>query len=329
MTYSGLSTIWRKAIFVCFACAFLTPAIQAQPYPSKPITLVLPNSAGSAVDTFARQLSVPLAAALGQPVVVQNFPGSGGLIGIQQILRSPKDGYTIGMVASNYTVGPILYNLPYDASKDIVPVSILNSGPLVLLVNPKLPVKNLGEFIALAKSRSANASLTFGSAGVGTTGHLAGEVLAISSASKLLHVPYKGNNNFVTDLIGGQLDAGFITPGVALPFIKAGTLRAIGISTPDRIALLPDVPTLAEAGLANFNVGGWQALVVANGTPKAVIQRLNTELARIVKSKELEKWIADSGARAIGSTVEQAADWFARDFTSNAKLARELGIKPE
>ncbi|GAA4338376.1 tripartite tricarboxylate transporter substrate binding protein [Pigmentiphaga soli] len=311
------------------ATGLAAPAAHADEYPSKPIRLILPNSPGSSVDKVSRVLATPLGMALGQPVVVENLPGSGGLIGMQQLLRAPKDGYTIGIVSSNYSVGPYLYDLPYDSLKDITPVSILVSGPFVLLVSPKIPARTLAEFIALAKSRPADATLTFGSPGVGTSFHLSGELLNVTAGTRLLHVPYKMINNYVTDLVGGQLDSGFLTANVAAPLIKAGKLRPLAVTTPTRSRLLPDVPTIAESGYPDFNVDGWQGLIVAAGTPRAIAEKLNAEMNRALRMPDVVKVIEDDGHRIVGGSLADAADWFARDFDRIGKLAKAIGLKPE
>jgi tripartite-type tricarboxylate transporter receptor subunit TctC len=270
-----------------------------------------------------------MAAALGQPIVVDNQVGASGLIGINQILHSPADGHTIGMVSATYVIVPSLHKLPYDAGKDILPISILTSGPLVLALNPKLPAQNFAEFMALAKARPADSSLTLGHPGVGTTVHLASEFLAASSGARFLSVPYKGNSTYTTDLLAGQLDAAFLPPAIGLPFIKAGKVRAIGISTRTRLPLLPDVPTISESGLPNFDVDGWLALIARNGTPKAVIRRLNAEVVRVLKTEEFGKYVRESGGVVVGSTAEEAADVFARDLDRYAKLIRTMDIKRE
>lgn len=318
----------RRTLLAGAAAALAAPYVRAQAYPNRPIKLILPNSPGSSVDKVSRALAIPLAPVLGQPIVVENMAGSGGVIGLQQILRAPRDGYTVGIVSSNYTVLPSLYNLSFDARTDFVPVAVTVTGPFVLVVNPNVPVNNLAEFVALAKSRPADKTLTFGSPGVGSSFHLSGELLSVTASAPLLHVPYKGNNNFTTDLLGGQLDCGFLTPNVALPFLKAGKLRAIALTTPVRSDLLPQVPTIAESGYAGYRMEGWQAMVVASGTPLDVMQRLNAAINTVLKMPDVARPIAEDGHRIIGGSVAQAADWFAKDFERVAKLAKTIGLKP-
>lgn len=318
----------RRRLLLGAAAALAVPVVRAQAYPSRPIKLILPNSPGSSVDKVSRALAIPLAPILGQPIVVENMAGSGGVIGLQQILRAPRDGYTVGIVSSNYTVLPSLYNLSFDARTDLVPVAVTVTGPFVLVVNPSVPVKNLAEFVALAKSRSADKSLTFGTPGVGSSFHLSGELLRVTANLPLLHVPYRGNNNFTTDLLGGQLDCGFLTPNVALPFLKAGKLRALAITTTVRSDLLPQVPTVAESGYPGYSMDGWQAVVVANGTSAEVMQRLNAAINTVLKMPDIARTIAEDGHRIIGGTVAQAGDWFEKDFDRIEKLVKTIGLKP-
>ena len=319
----------RLALAMGASALLALRAARAAAYPSKPIRLVLPNAPGSSVDNMSRQLAVALSAAIGQPIVIENVTGSGGLIGISQMLRAPRDGYTLAIVANNYAIAPSLYRLPYDPVKDIVPVSLLVSGPMVLVVNPKMPAKTLAEFLALAKSRPAEQSLTFGSAGVGTVGHLAGELMASSAGVKMLHVPYKGNNNFTTDLVGGQLDAGFIAAGVAMPLLRAGSLRAIALTTPRRLTQMPEITPMAEAGLPGFDLGGWQAMIAPAGTPQAVVERLNREVVRVLRTADIARFVEDQGSQVVASSQADAARLFAKDMERYAALARRIGLKPE
>ncbi len=328
-SYSSLP-LRRRTLLAGTASLLAAPLLHAQPaYPSKPIRMVLPNAPGSAVDVMSRLIAAPLAAGLGQPVVIENVAGSGGVIGVSQIVRAPKDGYTMGMVANNFAISAFLYRLPYDPVKDVVPVAITSSSAMVLLVNPKFPAKTLPEFLALAKSRSGKESINYGSAGVGTVSHLAGALMELSSGTEFLHVPYKGQNTFTTDLLGGQIEAGFFSTSLAVPLVKNGSLRALAVTTPRRASSLPDVPTMAEAALPGYDLGGSQAAIVAAGTPPAIVQRLNAEIVRALRTPEVMKFAEDNGSQIVGSSVEEAQRWFARDFEVYGKLAQRIGLKPE
>lgn len=319
----------RRRLLRGAAALCCIPALRAETYPSRPLRLVLPNAPGSAVDTLARQLMRIMAPDLGQPVVIENVPGSGGLLGMQQLLRNPRDGYTFGMVASNFAIAPNLYKLPYDSAKDIDPICVLVNGAMVLAVNSAVPATNLKELIALAKSRPPNRALTYASAGVGTLGHLAAELLAVSAGMRMLHVPYKGQNGFTTDLVSGVVECGFATPAVFAPFFASGKLRAIAVSTQQRSASLPNVPTLAESGLPDFNLGGWQMLIAAHGTPRARIERLNAAARAALRSPEMLKEAAEGGHQIVASTVPEATAWSKRELDQFARLSQKIGIKPE
>ncbi|MGK6309770.1 Bug family tripartite tricarboxylate transporter substrate binding protein [Variovorax sp. DT-64] len=306
------------------------PALHAQEgYPSKPIRLILPNTPGSSVDTMSRQIAVPMSASLGQPIVVENYAGSGGVIGVQQILRAPRDGYVMGVVSNNFSISAYLYKLPYDPVKDIVPISILSSGPLVLTVNPSLPAGTLQELMSIAKSRTNKTSLTYGSAGLGSVPHLAGALLMSLSGVDLLHVPYKGMNTYITDLIGGQIDIGFMPTAVAVPMVRRASLRAIAVTSSRRATSFPDLPTIAEAGLPGYELDGWLAAVAAAGTPPAIIRRLNRAIVHAMQSPEVMRYANEQGTEIVGSTQEEAQRWFARDFEVYGRLAQRIGLKPE
>lgn len=329
MTSSFPALRRRHALAAGAALLLATRVARAQGYPSKPIRLVLPNAPGSSVDAMARQLAVPLAAGMGQSIVVENVPGSGGVLGVSQILRAPRDGYTVGIVANNFAISPYLYKLPYDPVNDVVPVCVTTTGAMVLMVHPKVQAQNLKELLALAKARSAKESITYGSAGVGTVGHLAGALMEMSSGADFLHIPYKGQNGFTTDLMGGQIETGFLAMAVALPLVKNGSLRAIAVTTSQRVSSLPDVPTMAEAGLPGYELGGSQAVIVAAGTPQDIVERLNAEVVRAMQTPEIKQVVEGQGSQVVASSIEEARRWFARDFEVFGKLAKRIGLKPE
>lgn len=322
--------ISRRRVLVAGAAALLAPpALRAQPaYPSKPIRCIVPSTPGSSQDLITRRLAVPLAASLGQPIVIENVAGSGGMIGTHQIVRAPKDGYTFGVVSSNFSVTPYLYRQPFDALKDVTPVAIISTGANVLMVSPKLPVKSLAELIALAKSRGADASLTYGSAGLGSTPHLAMAMVTMMAGVDMLHVPFKGLV-YQPNLMTGQIDAAFMPLAVAVPLIRNGTLRGLAVTTAQRASSLPDLPTIAEAGLPGYEFAGWNAAIVGTGTPRPIIDRLNAEIGAALRTPEMVKFSDNQGTRLVGGTVEDAARWVARDLEACGKLAQRIGLKPE
>jgi tripartite-type tricarboxylate transporter receptor subunit TctC len=309
------------------AVAVGTGTARAAVYPDKPIRVIVTHSPGSSADTVARMVIPRMARALGEPMVIENEAGLSGIIGATQVVRAAKDGYTLGVVSLNFAINPSLNKMPYDTIKDITPVSIMTSGQTLLVVNSKIPANNLQQLVALAKSKSAQSLMTYGSPGVGSVFHLAFELMASATGTKWLHIPYKSASGFTTDLVGGQIDAGFVSPGLAVPLIKSGKLRPIGVAGAVRVNVLPDVPTLAESGIPGYNVNSWIALIAPAGTPAAVIRRLNAEAATALHSKPVVDSLAAVGFGVTASTPEEAAATVKEDMTKYAKVVKEAGIK--
>jgi tripartite-type tricarboxylate transporter receptor subunit TctC len=290
------------------------------------IRLIAPNAPGSTVDFTARLMSNGLAKALGKDVVVENLPGAGGSIGTLQLVRAPKDGYTIGMVSDNHVIIPSIYkNLPYDAIKDITPISILAYNTLVLVTNTTVPVRNLQDLIQLAKSQPGK--LSYGSAGNGSVLHLAAELFCSEAGVKITHVPYKGGSQLLADLMGGHVDMGIIGMSTVVEQIKGGKLRAIAVSTPKRSSALPDVPTLAEAGLPNYSFRSWISIIGPANLPQPVIKRLNAAALDTLKLKEVREGFAAQGLEIVGSTSEEAARIFEADLLKKAQIVKQSGAK--
>lgn len=318
----------RNLVMAALGCTVLGAAWGAA-YPDRPIRIVVPVQPGSAVDATARRLAPVVEGLLGQPLVVDNRPGSAGLIATGQLVRSSADGYTLAMVASTHCITPHLYKAGFHPVDDVQPIVTLTSGPMVLTVHTAVPVKDIREFVAYAKSRPENQAVLIGNSGNGTVIHIGAALLALKGGFKALHVAYKGIGAFSTDLAGGQIDAGFLPLVTALPLIKAGHLRALGISTPKRVAVLPDVPTLAESGFPGFDVDGWVALIAPKGTPRAIVERLNGAFNRALRTPELEQFIAGGGGAVIGGTAKECEALFQRDFAEYGRLIAETGIKAE
>ncbi len=310
------------AIAVGAACTAVCAAAQA--YPHKPIRVIVPIGAGSVIDMTARVLATHMGKALGQPMVVENLPGAGGVPGTQQMVRAPKDGYTIALVNNAHTINPGIYkDMPFDSLKDITPISIIGNTPLTLLVNPAVPANNLRELLALAKSTPGK--LTYGSSGNGSVLHLAGVLLTSEAEADIRHVPYKTIGQMVADVVGGHIDMAIFAAPAALPQIQAGKLRAIGVTSLTRSGVLPNVPTLAEGGLSNYNFGGWLAMAGPAGLPQAVVDRLNAELKAALAQKEVQEAFAKIDVQIVGSSAEYAAQYFKTELDKHLLLVKRSG----
>jgi len=295
-------------------------------WPNKPITLIVPYAPGGFADTRVRLLARKLADSLKQSVVVENKAGAGGVIGTSLIAKAAPDGYTIGTgnlapMAVNPTLMP---DIPYDAAKDLAPVILIENSPLVLSVNNSLPVKNLQELIALAKKEPGK--LTFGSSGVGGAHHLSGEMFREQAGIDIVHVPYKGGSLAATDLMGGHISMMFEMGYSALPAIRGNKIHPIAVTSAKRLDVLPEVPTLAEAGLPGFESYNWQGIVAPAGTPAPIIARLNSEFNRILQDPEVQKAIADTGSQAGGGTPEEFGAFIASETAKWAEVIKKGNI---
>ena len=300
----------------------------AQAWPARPISLIVPFPAGGTTDVLARAVGLELSKSLGQPVVVESRPGAGATLGADFVAKSKPDGYTLLMGAVHHTIATSVYKkLPYDFQRDFAPVSTVALVPNVLVVNPAVPAKNVKELLALAKAEPGK--LTYGSNGNGTGQHLIGAQFESMGGVQMLHVPYKGSGPLTTDLLGGQITMSFDTITPVLPHIKAGKLRALAVTTNKRSAALPDVPTLDETGLKGFNLGTWFGVLAPAATPRDIVARLSTELARIVNSPEFRKKMDDIGAEPVGNTPEQMARQIAEDTERFARLVKDAKVAIE
>jgi tripartite-type tricarboxylate transporter receptor subunit TctC len=299
----------------------------AQTYPVKPIRWIVPFPPGGGTDITTRTVTAKLAEALGQQIVIDNRPGSGGTIGLSIAAKLPPDGYHVstGQLA-NMGIAPALYpKLPYDSTKDFTPISRVASAVLVLVTHPSFPARNIKALIAMARAKPG--AITYGSPGNGTSGHLAVEMIRVAGKLDMVHVPYKGAAPALTDLLGGQIMIYFssIPPSVSL--IKSGRLQALGTSGVKRAAALPDVPTVAESGIPGFSVENWYGVVGPVGMPKEAVARLNAELAKVLATPDLrERFIAD-GSEAISSTPEQFGAFIRDEVQKWGKVVREAKVK--
>jgi tripartite-type tricarboxylate transporter receptor subunit TctC len=300
----------------------------AQTYPSKPIRWIIPFPPGGAMDVMARAVAPKMAEALGQPVITENRPGAGGIIGSDVVAKAPPDGHTILIVSIGQAVNPSLYpKMPFDPVKDFEPVSLVAIVPNVLVLHPSVKANTIPELIALAKAQPGK--LTYASAGNGTSIHLAGELFASMAGIDIVHVPYKGSGPAVTDLLGGQVDLMFDSITSAKPHVQAGKLRALGVTSSRRSQALPNVPTIAEAGLKGYDVSPWFAVFVPAKTPKPVIDRLHTEITKALKMADIQERFATIGAEPIGGTPEQLAVHLKRETDRWSAIIRERNIKAD
>jgi len=302
---------------------------RADDYPTRPITLIVPFPPGGSTTVMARNVADKMSVTLGQPVVVENRGGAGGTIGTRSVAKAAPDGYTILLsYTATMAIAPsINVNAGYDPRKDFVPIGMIGFAPNVLVVHPSLPVRSIAELIAYAKA--APAPVQYGSPGVGTVNHLAGEYLASETGVKLQHVPYKGNGPAMGDLLGGHIPMMFVPIPVALGNVKAGTLRGLAITTAKRSGLLPDLPTLAESGVPGFDVALRYGLMAPTGTPPAVIARLNRELNAALATEDVKQRLATEGAEALPGTPEAYAADVDADEKRWSGLVKKLGIKVE
>lgn len=316
-----------------FAAALLSasygPISVAQEYPSKPVHLVVPWPAGGLVDIAARIAAKELQAGMGQPVVVDNKPGAGGVIGADAVAKAAPDGYTLVLTTSALTMNAALdRKLPFNVSTDFAPIAAFSYAPSVLVVPPSTGIGSVADLIARAKSRPGK--LTYASAGTGSPAHLSGELLKSIAGIDVLHVPYKGAPQAITDLIAGRVDILFANAAVALPQIKAGAVRALAVTSARRLAALPDLPTMVEAGVPNFEADQWLGILAPAGTPSRVLQRLRAETDKALGKEEVRATLAQSGMTAARvATVAEFAAYVRQDLDKWTQVVKAANIKQD
>jgi tripartite-type tricarboxylate transporter receptor subunit TctC len=303
-----------------------TPAADA--YPNRPIRLMVPYPPGGGTDTFSRIFARALSEHIGQPIVVDNRSGGGTIVGTVTVAQAVPDGYTLLMNAAAFVINPLLHTKPpYDAQRDFVPIMQIASAPNVLVVNPALPARSLRELIELAKAKPG--SINFASTGIGTPAHLSGELLGSMAGIKLTHVPYRGGASVMPDLISGQVQMSFVSLPAALPHIKAGRIRALGNPSAKRSDALPDVPTIAEAGLPGYDASNWQGVFAPAKTPARIIDRLNSEFRWALTQPDVLKQLAVNGYEPIGSTPAEFVKVIAVETVKWDKVIRASGARAE
>ena len=320
------SQLKHSAIAACSTALMIAIPCAAQTYPSGPLRIVSPYPPGGGTDILSRTIGQKLNERLGQPVVVDNRAGANGTLGAALVAKAPPDGQTMLIVPAGYAANPALYkSLPYDQARDLAPVSHLASGPLVLVVHPALPVRSVKDLIALAKSRPGE--INVGSAGNGSLPHLCAELFNAEGKVKLTHIPYKGSGTAIVDVMSGRVPVYFMNVLQSLPLIKSGKLRALGVTSPQRTAIAPELPAIAEAGLPGFDMTNWYGMLVPAATPRDVINKLQQETARVLNLPELKERLASEGMTVVGSTPEQFAAFLARETAKYNRIIQAAGIK--
>ena len=299
----------------------------AQDYPSKPVRLIIPFPPGGINDTVGRLVATQLSTRLGKQFVVDNRGGAGGTVGTELTANAPKDGYTLLVISLAHAVNPWLYKLPYDPIKAFAPVAIVASAPNVITVHPSLPVHSVKELVALAKEKPGQ--VQYASAGVGSFMHLGGELFKLSAGVNLLHVPFRGAGPAMIDILGGHTKVAFATTLTAPPYVRDGKLRALGIGAATRSPALPDVPTVAEAGVPGYEVSNWIGIVAPAGTPQPIIDKLHQEITAIQDSPEVARQFAAEGAEAMRMSSAAFGAYMVAEMAKWERVVREGGIKAE
>jgi tripartite-type tricarboxylate transporter receptor subunit TctC len=323
-----MKTSGALCAFAFAAVAFVFTAAHAQGYPAKPVRFIIPFPPGGGTDTMARVMAPKLSEALGQQVVIDNRGGAGATIGTEIAAKSPPDGYTLLLMTVTNAVGMSLYpNLKYDLVRDFAPVTRVATTPHILVVHPSVPAKTVKELVALAKARPG--ALVYSSSGSGTVSHLGGEYFAHLTGTKMLHVPYKGGGPSVSALLSGEVSAAFATMPSVISYVRAGRVRALALTTAQRSPSLPDLVTVVEAGIPNYDVGSWYGLSVPAGTSKDIITRLHAETVKLLNLPDVKQRLDASGFEVITSTPEQYGEFVKAEVDRWAQVVKMSGAKAD
>ena len=314
----------KKLVFLILLCA--APA-WAQQWPAKPLRYIVPFPPGAFNDTLARTLSAELPKSLGQPVVVENRPGGNTIIGTELAAKSPADGYTLFGAALPFSVIQSLYKTSFDVTKDFAPITLAGVTPNLLVANPGVPFDNVKELIAYARANPGK--LNYASTGNGTSNHLSFELFKTMTGTQVIHVAYKGSAPAVTDLIAGQVQVMFDNTPNVLPHVRAGKLKALGVSSRSRTGLAPEIPTVDEAGVPGYDVGVWFGVLTVAGTPREVVQRLNTGMVKILTSPEVKERFGRMGVEVVAGSPEQFSQFLKSEVGRWAKVIQDAGIKAD
>ena len=318
----------HKSALLGVALSLAMGAACAQGYPNKPVKLIVPFAPGGFTDVVARILGQKLSVAMGQQFIVENKAGAGSTIGTDFVAKAAPDGYTLVMISTTHVISPWIYKtMPYDPIKSFTVVSKLVDSPYVLLVNPKVPANNVKELVALAKS--APETIHYASSGNGSSQHLMGGLFVSMTGAPLKHVPYRGSSGAATDLVAGVVETSFAGVPNALSQVPQGRLKAFAVTTAKRIPQLPDVPTMQEAGVPGYEASVWLALLAPAGTPKDIVNKLNSEIAKLMNTPDAKKALYDAGVEPTPSTPEAMSDYMVKEMDRWGKVVKEIGIKVE
>ncbi len=319
---------WRKSWMALLLALGVAGTHAQSAYPNKPVRLIVPFAPGGSNDIVARIIGHKFAESMAQQFIIDNRGGASGIIGTDLAAKAAPDGYTLLMMSLTLAVNPSLYKkLPYDTQKDLLPVSLVASAPLILVVHPSLPVKSLKDLIAHIKANPGK--FNFGSGGPGTTPHLAGEMLKSMAGLQMTHVPYKGGGPALADLVGGQLQLMLENIPSTLPHVKSGKLRVLALTGLTRSALVPEVPTLDEAGLKGYEIVGWNGLFLPAATPKAIVSRLHAQTVKALAQPDIKERLKGMGAEGVGSTPAQFGAFVQAEIRKWARVVRDAGLRVE
>jgi len=328
---SGLCLLFRSVAARIFATACITSAFNAEAadeavYPARPVRLIVPFAPAGSADALARTLQPSLSEALGQPVVIDNRPGASSTIGTEMAARAAPDGYTLVMITTTHTVNPsLLAKLPYDSVKDFSPVSLVVSQPNILVVHPSVPVKSVKELVALAKAKPN--TLNFASGGNGSSPHLSGELFKLVAAIEITHIPYKGSGPGVTDLLGGHVQMMFAGPLALEQHIKSGRLRALAVADRRRSTVVPDIPTMTEAGFPGVETGTWYGILAPARTPPAIVTSLQRTIARTVQMPDLKSRIVNQGVDIVASSPDDFHKFIIAEIAKWSRVVQKAGVR--
>ncbi len=326
----SLSFLPRALVVASATVALLgaLPMAAAQTYPAKPVRIVVGYSAGGAVDIVARTLGQSLSGSLGQPFIIENKPGAGTNIAVKHVIDAPADGYTLMLAANALAANMSLYQpAPFDAEREMVAISLVGRVPVVIAANANVPYANIGKLIEAAKAKPG--SIAFASPGNGSTPHMAGELFARAAGMELQHIPYRGGSQAITDVIGGQVPLLAMNALEVSPHVKSGKLKVLAVLSPNRSAIFPDVPTIAESGFPGFEASVWYALMAPAATPRAIVTQLHAEVQKALKTPEVQQRMTAVGGEVLPGSMAMVATLISSERQRYAKLVREANIKPD